>query len=116
MIVRYHGNLNSCPDAAVSATGCPPGSQPVFSVAYLGFYDPANICQNYLGDIYRIPTPVTPWHYSFTVPAFDHEGTWRWDVSATDDLGRGSTIERTFASLTTCAQVLRAICLVCNAN
>ena len=34
--------------------------------------------------------------YSFTAGAFDHEGTWRFDVSATDDLGRASTIERTF--------------------
>jgi hypothetical protein len=34
--------------------------------------------------------------YSFAASGFDHEGTWRWDVSATDDLGRTSTIERTF--------------------
>lgn len=34
--------------------------------------------------------------YTFTGGAFDHEGTWRWDVSATDDLGRSSTVERTF--------------------
>ena len=37
-----------------------------------------------------------PGTYSFTAGTFDHEGTWRWDVSATDDLGRTSTIERTF--------------------
>ena len=35
-----------------------------------------------------------PGTYSFTATTFDHEGTWRWDVSATDDLGRTSTIER----------------------
>jgi Phosphodiester glycosidase/FlgD Ig-like domain len=38
----------------------------------------------------------TPGTYSFTVSTFDHEGTWRWDVSAADDLGRESAIERTF--------------------
>jgi hypothetical protein len=39
--------------------------------------------------------------YSFTAATFDREGTWRWDVSATDDLGRTSTIERTFRYDTT---------------
>jgi hypothetical protein len=43
----------------------------------------------------------TPGTYSFTASTFDHEGTWRWDVSATDDLGRTSTIERTFRFDTT---------------
>ena len=37
-----------------------------------------------------------PGTYAFTASTFDHEGTWRWDVSAIDDLGRTSTIERTF--------------------
>jgi hypothetical protein len=39
--------------------------------------------------------------YPFTAATFDREGTWRWDVSATDDLGRTSTIERTFRYDTT---------------
>src|SRR5262249_47394975 len=39
--------------------------------------------------------------YPFTTATFDHEGTWKWDVSATDDLGRASTIERTFRYDTT---------------
>ena len=34
--------------------------------------------------------------YSFNAGTFDQEGTWRWDVSATDDLGRTSTVERAF--------------------
>ena len=42
-----------------------------------------------------------PGTYSFTAATFDREGTWRWDVSATDDLGRTSTIERTFRFDTT---------------
>jgi hypothetical protein len=47
----------------------------------------------------------TPGTYGFTASTFDREGTWRWDVSATDDLGRTSTIERTFRFDTT----LRAV-------
>jgi hypothetical protein len=39
--------------------------------------------------------------YSLVASTFDREGTWRWDVSATDDLGRTSTIERTFRYDTT---------------
>ena len=38
----------------------------------------------------------TPGTYSFSATTFDREGTWRWNVSAVDDLGRTSTIERTF--------------------
>src|SRR5262249_20312823 len=37
-----------------------------------------------------------PGTYTFPTSSFDAEGTWRWEVSATDDLGRTSTIERTF--------------------
>ena len=47
----------------------------------------------------------TPGTYGFTASTFDQEGTWRWDVSATDDLARTSTIERTFRYDTT----LRAV-------
>jgi hypothetical protein len=39
--------------------------------------------------------------YAFIAAAFDHEGTWRWDVSAVDDLGRTSMMERTFRVDTT---------------
>lgn len=34
--------------------------------------------------------------YTFTQPTFALEGTWHWTVSATDDLARTSTIDRTF--------------------
>ena len=39
--------------------------------------------------------------YAFTYGTFDHEGTWHWDVSATDDLGRTSSVDRTFRYDTT---------------
>ncbi len=43
----------------------------------------------------------TPGTYTFGVTTFDHEGAWRWDVSALDDLGRSSAVERTFRFDTT---------------
>jgi hypothetical protein len=42
-----------------------------------------------------------PGTYSFTAAAFDVEGTWHWNVSATDDLGRTSTVDRPFRYDTT---------------
>jgi hypothetical protein len=38
----------------------------------------------------------TPGTYTTAVSAFDVEGQWHWNVSATDDLGRASTIDRAF--------------------
>jgi FlgD Ig-like domain len=37
-----------------------------------------------------------PGIYSFTQTGFDMEGTWHWNVVATDDLGRRSSIDRPF--------------------
>jgi len=37
-----------------------------------------------------------PGSYQFTFADFDVEGTWHWNVAATDDLGRISTIDRPF--------------------
>jgi hypothetical protein len=45
--------------------------------------------------------PHDPGSYSFTYSTFDVEGLWHWNVSATDDLGRVSTIDRTFRYDTT---------------
>ena len=42
-----------------------------------------------------------PGSYSFTYSTFDVEGTWHWNVTATDDLKRTSTIDRTFRYDTT---------------
>jgi hypothetical protein len=42
-----------------------------------------------------------PGTYQFDYGTFDTEGTWRWNVVATDDLGRQSTAERTFRYDTT---------------
>ena len=37
-----------------------------------------------------------PGSYQFTFADFDVEGTWHWNVAATDDLGRVSTVDRPF--------------------
>ena len=42
-----------------------------------------------------------PGSYPFTFTDYDAEGTWHWNVQATDDLGRVSTIDRTFRYDTT---------------
>jgi exopolysaccharide biosynthesis protein len=42
-----------------------------------------------------------PGSYPFTYSTFDREGTWHWSVTATDDLGRVSTIDRPFRYDTT---------------
>jgi len=42
-----------------------------------------------------------PGSYSFTSFTFDEEGTWHWKVTATDDLGRVSAIDRPFRYDTT---------------
>jgi hypothetical protein len=45
--------------------------------------------------------PKEPGVYGVAPDAFPQEGVYRWVVSATDDLGQGSTAERTFAVNTT---------------
>jgi hypothetical protein len=42
-----------------------------------------------------------PGSYPFTFTSYDAEGTWHWNVQATDDLGRSSTIDRSFRYDTT---------------
>jgi hypothetical protein len=42
-----------------------------------------------------------PGSYPFTFGTYDVEGTWHWHVQATDDLGRASTIDRSFQYDTT---------------
>jgi Phosphodiester glycosidase/FlgD Ig-like domain len=43
----------------------------------------------------------SPGTYPFAFSTFDVEGTWHWNVTATDDLGRVSTIDRAFRYDTT---------------
>jgi hypothetical protein len=47
-----------------------------------------------------------PGSYTFTYSTFDKEGDWHWAVTATDDLGRVSTIDRPFRYDTTLRDVV----------
>lgn len=47
-----------------------------------------------------------PGSYSFTYSTFDAEGGWRWEVSAKDDLGRVSSVDRSFRYDTTLRNVV----------
>ncbi len=47
-----------------------------------------------------------PGSYTFTYSTFEAEGAWRWNVTATDDLGRVSTIDRPFRYDTTLRGVI----------
>jgi hypothetical protein len=55
----------------------------------------------------NVPRPLEtavqhdPGSYQFTYSTFDVEGTWRWNVTAVDDLQRTSTIDRPFRYDTT---------------
>ncbi len=68
----YHQFINNtdheqCITVTVDTGACV-DAQSVHSSAYLGWYDPANLCTNYLADIGPSPGPVGS--YSFNVPAW----------------------------------------------
>ena len=48
-------------------SGCDPNTNPITSAAYLGSFNPSNLCQNYLGDLGNSPPAQTS--YSVSVPA-----------------------------------------------
>jgi len=52
-------------------------------------------------DVLENAVQQPPGSYTFTAPAFTVEGTWHWNVTATDDLGQASTVDRTFRYDTT---------------
>lgn len=64
---------NIAPSAAcINVTlgaACISSNGDVFSVAYLGSFDPTNLCLNYAGDVGGSPTNGNSASYSFTVPA-----------------------------------------------
>jgi hypothetical protein len=43
------GGVTACATITLTA-GCSPATNPIIAVAYLGSFDPANLCTNYLGD------------------------------------------------------------------
>ncbi|HZQ80439.1 MAG TPA: phosphodiester glycosidase family protein [Gaiellaceae bacterium] len=52
-------------------------------------------------DVLENAVQHVPGSYTFTAPALTVEGTWHWNVTATDDTGQTSTIDRTFRYDTT---------------
>jgi len=55
---------------ATLTTDCPLATNPIFAGAYVGSFDPANICTNNIGDSGGSPlTPGVPETFDFTVPA-----------------------------------------------
>jgi hypothetical protein len=62
---------DACYTVTINATIPGPAGADIESAAYLGTYDPTNLCLNYLGDtgIVGLGTTVGSGSYSFTVPA-----------------------------------------------
>jgi hypothetical protein len=75
---QFEFDNNSAADACftvtINATIPPAGAGDIESAAYLGSYDPANLCLNYLGDsgVVGLGTTLGSASYSFTVPAGAH--------------------------------------------
>lgn len=57
---------SACVTIALTS-GCDPNNSPITSAAYLGSFNPNNLCQNYLGDLGNSPPSQTS--YSVTLPA-----------------------------------------------
>jgi len=58
--------VSACLTITLTAS-CNPSANPITSVAYLGSFNPTNLCQNYLGDLGNSPPDQTS--YSVSVPA-----------------------------------------------
>ena len=65
---------DACYTVTINATIPGPAGADIESAAYLGSYDPTNLCQNYLGDtgVVGLGTTLGSASYSFTVPAQAH--------------------------------------------
>jgi len=96
LLYRYEGVYTPPPSAAVvGKAGSAQGEQLAYKLVR-----PSSVTAVLLGPN-GVPHPLDSGDkpagtYRFTWTAFDAEGTWRWSVQATDDLGRSSTAEETF--------------------
>jgi hypothetical protein len=61
-----NGPTPACATITTTAT-CPSATQPIITVAYLGSFNPANMCTNYLGDPGGSPAPTNS--FQVNVPA-----------------------------------------------
>lgn len=60
------GAVTACANIELTA-GCSPATNPIIAVAYLGSFNPSNLCANYLGDPGGSPNPTNA--FSVDVPA-----------------------------------------------
>jgi hypothetical protein len=102
LLVQYYGVYAAAPPLALVNGDPGKGSQ---SLSYK-IVRPSKVTAQLVGpdNVARpLETDVQhdPGSYPFTYSTFDVEGTWHWNVTATDDLGRVSTIDRAFRYDTT---------------
>jgi hypothetical protein len=102
LLIQYYGVYAAPPPLALVNGDPGKGTQ---SLSYK-IVRPSKVTAELIGPD-NVPRPLEtnvqhdPGSYPFTYSTFDVEGTWHWNVTATDDLGRVSTIDRPFRYDTT---------------
>jgi hypothetical protein len=102
LLIQYYGVYAAPPPLALVNGDPGKGTQ---SLSYK-IVRPSKVTAQLIGPD-RVPRPLetdvqhVPGSYPFTYSTFDREGDWHWSVTATDDLGRVSTIDRPFRYDTT---------------
>ena len=102
LLIQYYGVYAAPPPLALVNGDPGKGTQ---SLSYK-IVRPSKVTAQLIGPD-NVPRPLEtavqhdPGSYPFTYSAFDQEGDWHWNVTATDDLGRVSTIDRPFRYDTT---------------
>ncbi len=96
LLVQYAGVTAATPSpAAIGSENAAAGVQLAYTVVR-----PSTVTANVVGpDGQSHPLDSgarDPGTYSFTWTTFDSEGTWHWNVQATDDANRQSTADQTF--------------------
>ena len=102
LLIQYYGVYAAPPPLGLVNGDPGKGTQPL---SYK-IVRPSKVTAQLIGPD-NVPRPLEtnvqhdPGSYPFTYSTFDVEGTWHWNVTATDDLGRVSTIDRPFRYDTT---------------
>ena len=106
LLIQYFGVYAAPPPLALVNGDPGKGTQ---SLSYK-IVRPSKVTAQLIGPD-SVPRPLEtdvqhdPGSYPFTYSTFDQEGTWHWNVTATDDLGRVSTVDRPFRYDTTLKSV-----------
>jgi hypothetical protein len=96
LLVQYAGVTAATPSpAAIGSENAAAGVQLAYTVVR-----PSTVAANVVGpdgQSHPLDTGARdPGTYRFTWTTFDSEGTWHWNVQATDDANRQSTADQTF--------------------